>query len=52
MRVAKDLNPEALRRPQAKNKVCTDKEFVEAADQRDAKPSRHHRQPPGRELGD
>ena len=29
MRIAKDLNPEALRRPQAKNKVCTDKEFVE-----------------------
>ncbi|MGZ5567531.1 MAG: AAA family ATPase [Limisphaerales bacterium] len=29
MRVAKDLNPEALRRPQAKNKVCTDKEFIE-----------------------
>jgi hypothetical protein len=30
MRVAKDLNPDALRRPQAKNKVCSDKEFVEA----------------------
>ena len=29
MRVAKDLNPDALRRPQAKNKVCTDREFVE-----------------------
>lgn len=29
MRLAKDLNPEALRRPQAKNKVCTDKEFVD-----------------------
>lgn len=29
MRVAKDLNPEALRRPQAKNKVCSDKEFVD-----------------------
>ena len=29
MLVAKDLNPEALRRPQAKNKVCTDREFVE-----------------------
>jgi hypothetical protein len=29
MRVARDLNPEALRRPQAKNKVCTDREFVE-----------------------
>jgi hypothetical protein len=31
MRVAKDLNPDALRRPQAKNKVCTDREFVEGA---------------------
>lgn len=30
MRVAKDLNPDALRRPQAKNKVCSDKEFVAA----------------------
>ena len=30
MRLAKDLNPEALRRPQTKNKVCSDKEFVEA----------------------
>jgi len=30
MRLANDLNPEALRRPQAKNKICTDKEFVEA----------------------
>ena len=29
MRLAKDLNPDALRRPQAKNKVCSDKEFVE-----------------------
>jgi hypothetical protein len=29
MRVASDLNPEALRRPQSKNKVCTDREFVE-----------------------
>ncbi|MDB6057690.1 MAG: hypothetical protein JWO95_1534 [Verrucomicrobiales bacterium] len=29
MRVAKDLNPEALRRPQSKNKVCTDKEFID-----------------------
>jgi DNA-binding transcriptional ArsR family regulator len=28
MRLAKDLNPDALRRPQAKNKVCSDKEFV------------------------
>jgi hypothetical protein len=29
MRLAKDLNPDALRRPQAKNKVCTDREFVD-----------------------
>ena len=29
MRVAAELNPDALRRPQAKNKVCTDNEFVE-----------------------
>jgi hypothetical protein len=29
MRVAPDLNPEALRRPQVKNKVCSDREFVE-----------------------
>jgi hypothetical protein len=29
MRVARDLNPDALRRPQAKNKVCSDKEFVD-----------------------
>ena len=29
MRVAKALNPEALRRAQAKNKVCTDREFME-----------------------
>jgi hypothetical protein len=31
MTLANDLNPDALRRPQAKNKVCTDKEFVEKA---------------------
>jgi hypothetical protein len=31
MRVASDLNPEALRRPQAKNKVCSDKEFMDEA---------------------
>jgi hypothetical protein len=31
MRLAPELNPEALRRPQAKNKVCTDREFVEGA---------------------
>jgi hypothetical protein len=30
MRVAKDLNPEALRRPQGRNKVCTEREFMEA----------------------
>jgi hypothetical protein len=30
MRIAKDLNPEALRRPQSKNKKCTDHEFVDA----------------------
>jgi hypothetical protein len=29
MQVARDLNPEALRRPQSKNKVCSDKEFVD-----------------------
>ena len=29
MRVAKDLNPGALRRPQSKNKICSDREFVE-----------------------
>ena len=30
MRLAADLNPDALRRPQSKNKVCSDKDFVEA----------------------
>jgi len=30
MQVANDLNPEALRRPQSKNKVCSDKDFVDA----------------------
>ncbi len=30
MRVANDLNPDALRRPQSKNKVCSDKEFMDA----------------------
>jgi hypothetical protein len=30
MRIASDLNPEALSRPQSKNKVCSDREFVEA----------------------
>jgi len=29
MRLAPHLNPEALRKPQSKNKVCTDNEFVE-----------------------
>ncbi len=30
MRVTKELNPEALRRPQGRNKICTDHEFMEA----------------------
>jgi len=30
MRLARELNPEALRRPQSRNKICTDREFVEA----------------------
>lgn len=30
MRLAPELNPGALRRPQSKNKVCSDREFVEA----------------------
>jgi hypothetical protein len=30
MKIASELNPDALRRPQAKNKVCSDKEFVAA----------------------
>jgi DNA-binding transcriptional ArsR family regulator len=30
MRLASDLNPEALRRPQSKNKACSDKEFMVA----------------------
>ena len=29
MRLAPDLNPDALRRPQSNNKVCTDSEFVD-----------------------
>ncbi|HEU5071536.1 MAG TPA: AAA family ATPase [Verrucomicrobiae bacterium] len=29
MRVAKDLNPDALRRTQSKNKVCSDREFID-----------------------
>ncbi len=28
MHLAKDLNPEALRRPRSRNKACTDQEFV------------------------
>ena len=28
MRLAKELNPDALRRPQTKNKVCKDSEFI------------------------
>ena len=30
MTVANDLNPEALRRPQSKNKKCSDKDFIAA----------------------
>jgi hypothetical protein len=30
MRIAKDLNPEALRRPQGRGKICTEREFMEA----------------------
>lgn len=29
MKVATDLDPDSLRRPQAKNKVCTDREFIQ-----------------------
>ena len=29
MRLARELNPEALKRPQGKSKVCTDREFVD-----------------------
>lgn len=38
MKLASDLNPEALRRPQSKNKVCSDKEFVAAVITDEAKP--------------
>jgi len=31
MRLAADLNPEALRRPQTKKKVCSDKNFMDTA---------------------
>lgn len=37
MRIAGDLNPEALRRPQSKNKVCSDKEFMDAVITEDGK---------------
>jgi len=37
MRVASDLNPDALRRPQAKNKVCSDKEFLDGVITNDGK---------------
>ena len=37
MRLASDLNPEALRRPQAKNKVCSDKDFMDAVMTTDGK---------------
>ena len=30
MRIANDLNPDALRRPQGRNKLATDKEFMDA----------------------
>jgi hypothetical protein len=30
MRLAPELNPGALRRPQSKNKICSDREFVES----------------------
>jgi len=38
MRVAPELNPEALRRPQSKNKRCTEKEFVEAVIAQEGRP--------------
>ena len=37
MKVASDLNPDALRRPQGRNKVATDKEFMEATISEDGK---------------
>ncbi|MFN7137724.1 MAG: AAA family ATPase [Limisphaerales bacterium] len=30
MRVASELNPDAIRRPQSKNKVCSDRDFIDA----------------------
>ena len=38
MRLAKDLNPDALRRPQSKNKVCSDKDFMDAVMTSEGKP--------------
>lgn len=38
MRIAPDLNPSALRRPQSKNKLCTDREFVDAVITEKGKP--------------
>jgi len=38
MTVASDLNPEALRRPQSKNKVCSDKDFMDAVMTSEGKP--------------
>jgi hypothetical protein len=37
MRVANDLNPEALRRPQGRNKIATDKEFLDTVINGDGK---------------
>jgi hypothetical protein len=37
MKLAPELNPGALRRPQSKNKICSDREFVEAVLGGDAK---------------
>ncbi len=37
MKPAKDLNPDALRRPQSKNKVCSDKEFMDVVLGRESK---------------
>lgn len=38
MTVASELNPEALRRPQSKNKVCSDKDFMDAVMTSEGKP--------------
>ena len=37
MKVASDLNPDALRRPQGRNKLATDKEFMDAVITNDGK---------------